>query len=121
MNLATLTATAEAKQALLTSQLDNDDRAATALKEKIEIENLKFIEISTIKQGEISRYENMLNDLGLMHQTSITSLEKRIAEYRERLKTERDTVLEEQRKLGAGKTTCLVACLLSYLLPADVM
>ena len=98
LNLATLTATAEAKQALLASQLDNDDRAATALKEKIELESLKFVEVSAIKQGEINRYENMLNDLGLMHQQSIASLEKRIVEFRERLKTERETVLEEQSK-----------------------
>jgi hypothetical protein len=104
LTLATLTATAEAKQALLTSQLDNDDRAATALKEKIELENAKYNEVSAMKQGEITRYESMLNDLGLMHQRSIATLETRIEEFRDKLKTERNTVLEEQRKLGSSKS-----------------
>lgn len=104
LSLATLTATTEAKRQLLVSQMDNDERAAQALKEKIELENTKYVEVAAIKQGEITRYESMLNDLGLMHQRSIVSLERRIEEFRERLKTERETVLEEQRRLGANNS-----------------
>ena len=102
LDYATAKSTTEAKTALLTSQRENDDRAATALKEKIDLEESKYNEILVIKQCEITRYESMLNDLGLMHQKTIVALEERIQEYREKLMTERNNVLEEQRRLGEG-------------------
>lgn len=110
LNLATLTATSEAKQALLTSQMENDGHAVTALKEKIELENTNHLTLMATKKSEIERYESMLSDLGLMHQRAIATLESRIVESRDRLKVARDTVLEEQRKLGEGKSALRAEC-----------
>jgi len=104
LELATLTATVEAKQAMFLTLKENDDRAATALEDKMESENSKFEQLSATKRAEISRYESLLNDLGIMHQRAVASLEARIEDFRGKLKAEREAVLEEQRKLSEGRS-----------------
>lgn len=89
-----------AQNMMLDQQVTSNNWSINEVKERLKHESEVYEDDMKRKDIEISRYEKMLDDVSSMHQKSIANLRLKQDTLRKRLESERENVLEEQKKLG---------------------
>lgn len=103
LEVSTAQSTVTTKDLILKQQEMSDERTENELRERIDEERSRSEEELKRKAVEINRYQEMLRDLNDMHHMTMESMKTRQQELRAQLEIERESVINEQKKLGSDR------------------
>lgn len=100
LNMSTIRSTILTKETLLKQEEVLNERNENNLRERIDDEKKHYFAEIERKNIEKNRYTEMLNDLMTIHTTTMKSMTERKDSLYKQLETEREIVINEQKKLG---------------------